>query len=56
MALHQQGGSAMSGRVQAFAIGATLAFGLMTLAVISQSGGSITISTTGLTATVNSPD
>ena len=45
----------MSGGIQALAIGAALVFGLATLAVISQSGGSITVSMTGLTATVNSP-
>jgi hypothetical protein len=51
---HQQGGSGMSGGIQAVAIGAALLFGLATLAVISQSGGSITLSMTGLTAIVNS--
>lgn len=45
----------MSGGIQAVAIGAALVFGLATLAVISQSGGSITASMTGLTAIVNSP-
>ena len=45
----------MSGGIQAVAIGAALVFGLTTLAVISRSGGSITLSMTGLTAIVNSP-
>lgn len=45
----------MSGANQTFAIGAALAFGLMTLMVISQSGGSISISTTGVAASVNPP-
>jgi hypothetical protein len=54
MASHQQGGSGMSDGNQLVAIGAALLFGLATLAVISQSGGSITLSMTGLTAIVNS--
>lgn len=43
----------MSGANQTLAIGAALVFGLMTLAVISQSGGSISISPTGVSANVN---
>jgi len=45
----------MSSANQTFAIGAALAFGLMTLMVISQSGGSISVSTTGVSANVNPP-
>lgn len=45
----------MSSANQKFAIGAALLFGLMALAVISQSGGTISVSTTGVSATVNPP-
>jgi hypothetical protein len=53
-ASNQQGSSGMSGGIQLVAIGATLVFGLATLTVMSQSGGSITLSMNGLTAIVNS--
>ncbi len=49
---HHAGGSGMSDR--ALTIGVALVLGLAMLAVISQTGGSITVSTTELTATVNS--
>jgi hypothetical protein len=55
MASHQQGGSDMSSGIQPVAIGALLVFGLTALAVISQRGGSIAVSMSGLTASVNPP-
>jgi hypothetical protein len=64
MAPHQQGSSRMSGfntPVQGgggdltVPLAAALLFGLATLVVLSTTGGSIALSATGLTVTVNAP-
>jgi hypothetical protein len=63
MAPHQQGSSRMSGSnmpVQeggdlTVPIAAALLFGLATLVILSTRGGSIAVSMTGLTVSVNAP-